>query len=126
MGWPAKPIALAPEPGKPDAGLLPCAAALQADGGGLQADAEDLADPLEILVDRVPPSVVGAEFTKPAAGEIIDRAAPSRVASWSERVLQRHAGGAEIIDVAGDDGRAFGKRRRCDHQVGTAVADVLR
>ena len=61
-------ITLAPEPGEPDAGLGPRPAANTTDGGGLQADAEDFADPLEVLVDRVPPIVVGAKLALPAAG----------------------------------------------------------
>ena len=61
-------VALAAEPGEPDTELGPRPAAHQADGGGLQPDAEDFADPLEILVDRVPPIVVGAKLAIPAAG----------------------------------------------------------
>ena len=79
----SRPIALTPEPGEPDAGFLSCPAAHQADGRGLQTNAEDFTDPLEILVDRVPPIVMGPEFAIPAArlllrgvgkfGELIDR-----------------------------------------------------
>jgi len=60
-------IALAPEPGKPDAGFLSCPTAHQANGRGLQTNAEDFTDPFEILVDRVPPVVMGPEFAIPAA-----------------------------------------------------------
>lgn len=67
IAFEASAVALAPETGEPDAGLGPRAAAHQPDGSRLQADAEDLADPLEILVDRVPPIVVGAKLTVPAA-----------------------------------------------------------
>ena len=68
-----RPVTLAPEPGEPDAGFLSCPAAHQADGRGLQADAEDFADPLEILIDRVPPVVVWAEFAIPAARPFLGR-----------------------------------------------------
>ena len=81
----AGPVALAPEAGEPDAGLGPRPATHQADGRGLEANAEDFADPLEILIDRVPPIVVRAEFAIPAAGlflggirefgELVDRGA---------------------------------------------------
>ena len=79
------PVALTPEPGEPDAGLLARPAAHQADGRGLQADAEYLADPLEIFIDRVPPVVVGPEVAIPAScllfgcirelGELVDSGA---------------------------------------------------
>ena len=62
----ASAVALAPEAGEPDAGLGPRTAAHQADGRGFQADTEDLADPFEILMDRVPPIVVGTELAIPA------------------------------------------------------------
>src|SRR5690606_22451125 len=65
-----------------DAGFGTRPAAHKADGFSLQADAEDFADPLEILVDRIPPIVVGAKLAIPAArlflggirefGELID------------------------------------------------------
>ena len=61
------PIPLAPETGEPNARLLARAAAHQPDGCGLQADAEDFTDPLEIVIDRVPPIVVGAKLAIPAA-----------------------------------------------------------
>ncbi len=78
----AGPVALAAEAGEPDAGLGPRPAAHQARGRGLQADAEDVTDPLEILMDRVPPIIVGAKLAIPAArlflggirefGELVD------------------------------------------------------
>ncbi len=75
-------VPLAAEAGEPDAGLGSRPAAHQADGRGLQADAEDVADPLEIFIDPVPPIVVGAKLAIPAArlflggirefGELVD------------------------------------------------------
>ena len=41
-----RPVTLAPEPGEPDAGFLSCPATHQADGSGLQTNAEDFTDPL--------------------------------------------------------------------------------
>ena len=66
-----RPIALAPEARKPDAGFLSCPAAHQADGRGLQTNAEDFTDPLEILVDRIPPIVMGPEFARPTASLLL-------------------------------------------------------
>jgi transposase len=46
----ASPVALAPEAGEPDARLLPRAAAIESDRRGLEIDAEDGADPIEIVI----------------------------------------------------------------------------
>ena len=67
------PVALAPVAGEPDAGFGPRPAAHQADGRALHADAEDFADPLEVLVDRVPPVIVGAKFAIPTARLFLGR-----------------------------------------------------
>ncbi len=69
----ARTIALAAEPRKPDAGFGPRAAAHQADGSGFEADAKDFADALEILVDSIPPVVMGTEFAIPGAGLFLGR-----------------------------------------------------
>ena len=66
-------IALAAEPRKPDTGFLLRAAAYQADGGGFEADAKDFADTLEILVDRIPPVIMGDESAIPTASLVFGR-----------------------------------------------------
>ena len=65
-------VALRPEPGKPDAGLLAGAAAHQADGRCGERDAKDRADPLEVVVDAVPPVIVD-RFAEPGAGLVLGR-----------------------------------------------------
>ena len=54
-------------------GFGPRPAAHQANGRGLQTNAEDFTNPLEILVDRVPPIVMGPEFAIPAARLLLGR-----------------------------------------------------
>src|SRR5690606_17659883 len=70
---PARAVTLRPEAPEPDAGFLPRSAAHQASGSGLEADAEDLGDALEILINGVVPIVVEAAFTIPGAGLVLRR-----------------------------------------------------
>jgi len=64
-------IALAPEPREPDARFLAAATSHKPDGPSLEADPEDVADALEVLVDRIPPIVIGPEFAIPTAGFLL-------------------------------------------------------
>ena len=73
IAFEASAVALAPEAGKPDAGFGPRPAAHQPHEGGFEPDAENIADALEILIDRVPPIVVGTELAIPAARLFLGR-----------------------------------------------------
>lgn len=53
-----RPIPLAREPGEPDAGFMASAAAIETDGAGFQGNAEDGADPLEILINELVPIIM--------------------------------------------------------------------
>eukprot|EP01041_Mallomonas_annulata_P021059 gene21059-41016_t len=57
---PSRAIALRPEAAEPDTGILPREATDKASGPGLQADAEDFRDALEILGDGVIPVMARA------------------------------------------------------------------
>ena len=61
-------VPLAPEAAEIDACFLTRSAIHEADGIGLQYDAEDRANLLEIRVDGIVPVVVEAAFAKPGAG----------------------------------------------------------
>jgi hypothetical protein len=63
---PTGAIALRPEAAEPDAGILTRAPADQADSAGVQADAEDFRDALEIFIDGVEPVMVEAALAIPA------------------------------------------------------------
>ena len=76
---PSSAIALRPETAEPDAGFLLRAATDEAGGPGLQADAEDFRDALEILVDSIIPvmvetalAILGAGTVLGALGKFID------------------------------------------------------
>src|SRR5690606_33481824 len=64
---------LRPDAPEPDAGVLPRAAAHEADGPGPEADAEDFGDALEILVDGIVPVVVEAALAIPCARLLLRR-----------------------------------------------------
>src|SRR5690606_23794867 len=70
---PARAVTLRPKAPEPDAGFLPRSAAPQAGGSGLEADAEDLGDALEILINGVVPIVVEAAIAIPRAGLVLRR-----------------------------------------------------
>lgn len=61
-------IPLRPEAREPDAGLLAGAAAHKVHSYCLEVDAENVANPLEIVIDGIPPVVMGPEFTILVAG----------------------------------------------------------
>ena len=65
---PASTIALRPEAAEPDAGLLKGVAPDAAGGAGLEADAEDFRDALEILVDGVIPVMIKTALAMPGTG----------------------------------------------------------
>lgn len=78
-------VPLRREPREPDAGFLADAATHQPDGPGLEADPQNVADALEVVIDRIPPIVGDPGLAIPAAGfllcgvgqfwELIDRGA---------------------------------------------------
>ena len=62
MGLETSAIILRREAREPDAGPLAGAAAHEADRLGLEVDAENFADPLEVVIDGIPPVIIGPEF----------------------------------------------------------------